>query len=237
MPDSWVAARDAYNYPVNLADFADKHKYPGFFESNICGCLDSTRAFQDRFRRNAPYHLEAWYEVIFWKMYSQNRKDSKTKDAIQNIRESGVNHKHLWTLCQSYLEYPERQSFRAFQKNLFSTEAVPIAMTFPAFLSPEKFPMVDSEITRWSYQNHASHAYNLQGGPVLSEPPDMDKVTTLLYSNTKHREFIESWIKWCRFTASKLHTLTGDEWSARDVEMAVFTAQWTGRTLNPLTDK
>ena len=50
-----------------------------------------------------------------------------------------------------------------------------------------------------------------------------------------HWQFIQSWIAWCRFTARELSQRTGFAWRARDVEMAVFTAQKRELSLTPLT--
>ena len=233
MPDSWIEARDAYCYPVNLADFVDAHEYKGWFESNICGCLDSTRAFQKRFSENAPYHLEAWYEVVCWKLYSMPRdpksgkmpRDETTRRVINKLAKAKVTPERLWALCQNYLNQEDQDSFHRLRENFFLSEVVAVTATFPAFLNPEKFPMVDSQITNWSKRNHEEHSY----GPDFTIREDL--------INPNNWDFVKWWIKWSRLTAIKLHTLTGDEWSARDVEMAVFTAQRTGRTLNPLTDK
>lgn len=43
-----------------------------------------------------------------------------------------------------------------------------------------------------------------------------------------------SWMAWCQTMAAKLSQRTGFFWRARDVEMAVFTAQRYGLELNPL---
>ena len=90
MSASWKETLQAYKYPVNLADFVDAGKYPGFFECNISGDLDSTRAFQDRFREKAPYHLGAWYEVMYWKLYSQGgRANGITKRVFPKHKACG----------------------------------------------------------------------------------------------------------------------------------------------------
>ena len=49
-----------------------------------------------------------------------------------------------------------------------------------------------------------------------------------------HWRFIQDWIKSCRHTANTLSHGSGEHWRARDVEMAVFTAQRSGLPLNPL---
>ena len=56
-------------------------------------------------------------------------------------------------------------------------------------------------------------------------------------------QFVLPWIDWCQCTADMLNQRTDHHWRARDVEMAVFTAQrsqkypdpWDRLTLKPLT--
>ena len=43
-----------------------------------------------------------------------------------------------------------------------------------------------------------------------------------------------NWVNWCQEVAQVLTELTSKQWRARDVEMAVFTAQRNGMTLNVL---
>ena len=238
MPESWTEARNKYQYPkcgsIDLSTFADAHKYQdrGWFDCSFKGDLRSTQAFQDRFRENAPYHLGAWYEVVYWKLYSmpRNRKSGKmprdetTQRVISRLKRAKVAPERLWALCQNYLNQEDENSFHRLRENFFSSEVVAVAATFPAFLNPEKFPMVDSQIANWMRKNHEKHSYG----------PDFTIGDSSIDPN--NWDFVELWIKWCRFTASKLHMLTGDEWSARDVEMAVFTAQTAKpkMTLKPL---
>ena len=73
--------------------------------------------------------------------------------------------------------------------------------------------------------------YSRVGGPDLECVPAL-KAGVLTES---HWRFIESWITWCRFTARKLSQRTESPWRARDVEMAVFTAQRRKLSLTPLT--
>ena len=243
MPESWIEARDAYNYPVNLADFADAREYKGWFESNIDGDLHSTRAFQDRFRENAPYHLDAWYEVVHWKLYTTRNKqgelirDKATQDRIQYIKSQKIvscegtsikfkrlNAEHLWKLCCDFTqsESLDIKDFQTFQRKIVRGKGVAIAATFPAFLDPMRFPMVDRHVAKWVRKNGKQHGF-----PSMSIVP----VGTIV---TDDWDFVKLWIQWCRLTASKLSELTGKEWSARDVEMAVFTADRKRLYLNPL---
>ena len=217
MPHTWQNALDRYRYPVRLADFKDAEMYPGWFEYNTGnGDQSHTVEFEEWFRELAPYHLEAWYEVVFWKMYSQKgRRDRITREAIANIKKSGLAPGDLSDLCQNYIGGPSSRSFKDFQRYFFGS-GVAIALTFPAFVCPERFPMVDSRIANWAKENSHEHTYKLRRSNVML--PTSANIKSI-------DKFVLPWCEWCQFTASILSQRTGEHWRARDVEMAVFTAE------------
>ena len=236
MPHSWQKARDSYRYPVRLADFDFKgHRTDrSWFEYDTGnGDRFRTMEFEDRFRKLAPHHLEAWYEVVFWKLSSQGgRANIHTPTAITNIEKSRLTANDLWDLCGDYMGKPNSRSFKDFRKYLFPSNAVATAATFPAFICPEKFPMVDGQIAKWAKENSHKHIYKLRHGSVML--PTSSSVNSI-------NQFVIPWYQWCRHTADILSDRTGEHWRARDVEMAVFTVQRSQRyserplTLNPLT--
>ena len=68
----WHDALDSYRYPVDLREFSGRDRFPGWFGLNLeKGDRSETIQFENRFRKYAASHLEPWYEVVFWKMYSQ----------------------------------------------------------------------------------------------------------------------------------------------------------------------
>ena len=235
MPTTWEDALNKYSYPVNLANFADAHLYPGWFERDTgIGGLNETAAFEGRFRELAPNHLEAWYEVVYWKMYTQGRKDTTTRTAINNIKESGITASELWRLCYEFMNVQDRGRFRRFREKMFRSPSVAVAATFPAFIDPGNFPMVDRQVTDWVRERGARHNY-IRSGVFLLDAPTFTRNKTVL--NESDWGFIQSWIAWCRHTRDILneHTQSNKrDWTARQVEMAVFTAQRRGLTLNPL---
>ena len=79
--------------------------------------------------------------------------------------------------------------------------------------------------------NGQSQGYSAIDGPDLACVPDVRGGVV----EERHWQFVESWIAWCQFTARKVSQCSGRAWRARDVEMAVFTAQRCGLTLNPPT--
>ena len=123
----------------------------------------------------------------------------------------------------AYVEQPDRATFRALRSKLFSEPVVATAATFPAFICPEEFPMVDTQIARWVRENGHLHGY----------PGEIDRVPTAAIKES-HWPFVASWMAWCRTMSAEFSRRTGFFWRARDVEMAVFTAQRCGLELNPM---
>ena len=175
----------------------------------------ATLTFQDWFRESAGKSLEPWFEVARWK---SPRSAAKT---IAQIRQSGVSPQRLEMLCRDYTENLGKQTFRAFRQNIAKTDALATAATYPAFLRPDIFPMVDTQTAEWVRNNRWTGIRNVPDvkgdGKVLTE---------------RHWEYVRDWIVWCRNTAMRL----GSEWTARDVEMAVFTAQRNKWKLPPLQE-
>ena len=236
MPQTWENALSKYRYPdrgdgrLDLARFADAQDYRdcGWFEWSVDeGNLENTKAFELRFRELGPYNLEAWAEVVFWKLYTIPPGRQKT---TRQVLASRVTAAELWQHCTNYVEKPSPQLFRDFREKLFQDPVVATAATFPAFICPEKFPMVDKQVTKWAKTEGTKHNYAAIGGPSLSCVPELGKGGL----RESHWAFVESWIEWCQFTAGILNRLTECHWRARDVEMAVFTAQLKSLTLNPL---
>lgn len=230
MPHTWRGALANYRYPVDLAKFAGGRRCPGWFELNTePGDRERTMGFEHRFRDKAQQHPEAWGEVVFWKLYKMPLARNKTTQRVLD-RIRHVDADELWRLCVSYVENPCQGSFSAFREKLFDTPRVATAATFPAFLCPQRFPMVDIQVTRWAGKNGPSHCYSGVGGPDLVCVPDLRGKQVM----EGQWPFVESWIKWCQFTAGELSRRTGCVWRARDVEMAVFTAQRDDLPLTPL---
>lgn len=228
MPDKdWLTARDRYRYPVDLAKFAGPKEHPDWFDLKLESRCE-TMGFEDRFRERARHHLNAWGEVVFWKLHSTG---VTRNNSTRRVLKSDVSPGQLWRACANYIEQGNLESFREFRRKLFSTPVVATAATFPAFICPERFPMVDRQVTRWAQENGHLHRYSGVNGPNLECVPDLQPGTVL---NESHWPFVESWVAWCRFTAWRLRQRTGVVWRARDVEMAVFEAQRSELPLTPL---
>ena len=225
---NWERALREYRYSVDLTMFADKSKFPGCFDCNLTdGHRLQTITFEDRFRNRAEYSIEVWFEVIYWKMFSQGdyRRNHRTRALIQHVERSGISARDLWAACRNYTDAETRVSFDAVRKLLgfrYQT-GVATTATFIAFLQPDRFPMVDTRIAKWvGWQLEHSQFTASQ----LVRPKFLDSKETVIQMHDFG--FVEAWIKWCRNTATLLSQSTAQHWRSRDVEMAVFRA-WGDR--------
>jgi hypothetical protein len=240
MPQSWQIALMSYCYPVDLSAFVDSSQYPQWFSFSLnTGSIAETMAFEEHFRLNSATALEAWFEVVFWKMFSQsNRSDLRTKKFISKVNEQNLQAILLHRLCKNFVQAPTRENFSILHSCLgFSASSMAITATFPAFIDPLRFPMVDTRVAKWVHCCGAIHNTADPNGHHLLDPGEFNSNRTNLRMNDF--PFYKSWIDWCRYTAKKLSFWTQSEWRARDVEMAIFCA-WgdkkphPGLQLNPL---
>jgi hypothetical protein len=234
----WRDALADYAYPVNDARsllFGTRFRFSArWFKFGLKhGDRDETMRFETRFREFGPRFIEAWYEVIFWKLASTGaRGDYLAARMVQDLREVGPCVPELWSACVDFVESGSRERFKELQTRLFVTSgAIPVAATFPAFMRPDRFSMVDRWIAKWLVRYLA--AYPSESGSVVlpSESYLRSKRTTLMISSDW--DFYSKWIDWCRIAARVLTDSTGFPWRARDVEMAAFTNARTESAMLP----
>ncbi|MGO9056062.1 MAG: hypothetical protein ACLQU2_01535 [Candidatus Binataceae bacterium] len=191
-------------------------------------------AFEARFREFAPRSIEAWYEVIFWKLASTGKRGEYFAGRfIEKFRASGYTAPELWKACSDFVESGGRKEFRALQDRLFLTSAaLPVAATFPAFMYPERFPMADRWVAKWVSRYCDENPAQARDLVKPSEAFLQGKKTTLTVP--ADWQFYLKWVEWCRTSAKHLAELTAFPWRARDVEMAVFTNARSGAEMLPL---
>jgi len=241
MAITWTESLSAYRYPVTLGSFEDAHRYRGWFNFNLAlGDRANTLEFESHFRRHASEAIEPWLEVVFWKLYSQPaRRNTLARRVACHFQDTGLSPRFLWDACSRYIENPTKENFELLRRCFgFRSKAIAIAATFPAFLNPASYPMVDTRIAKWVRRCLPFHNAADSSGPQLIRPHFLEGSQTVLTMNDF--DFAKSWIHWSRHTAQKLSNSTSIAWRARDVEMAVFWA-WGGRNdphpklqLNPL---
>lgn len=232
MPETWMKALRQYSYKADLSTFEDRRHFSGAFQRRLDpGDKLQTVEFEDHFRRNAERNIDVWVEVVYWKLYSQPRvRNGTTRRIADRLAKEGI--AGVFHACKSYVDQPSRDSFSNLQSIFAESRAIAVAATFPAFFDPGRYPMVDTRIAKWVGSFKDSHNNADRSAPELIEPPFLSNSATVL--TMSDYGFMESWIQWCRHMAIKLTGKTCQQWRARDVEMAVFTAQGKNLNLNPL---
>lgn len=229
MPHTWLSALESYWYPVDTTEyrgaFAGTALVSNAFDYSVVGDRESTIVFEKRFRKRAEESLPHWYEVVYWKMYSQIGRRDEDTDAVIEQMSDRVTATHLYRVARNFVEKPSRQNFNDFRKLFFfrSTSIATVA-TFPAFLSPERFPMVDTRIAKWAMSQSDTHnALAPHGAPCLESPTSFG-CTSATVLTMADWSFYCSWISWTRAMAKHLSHRTQVTWRPQDVEMAAFTA-------------
>jgi hypothetical protein len=229
MPSSWLRALSEYQYQVDLRKYAFGKDYPDWFNTTLAtGNREETILFENRFRERAGRSLEAWYEVVFWKVFSNGlARNATTQRVINRLSRATAKPVDLERACFEFIAQPSRKSFENLKSRLNqASSGIALAATFPAFLAPDRFPMVDTRVARWVRSNFQFHNSADYLGPQLIPPQSDPDVGTL---KMKDFDFYMTWIHWCRNTARKLTHQTELPWRPRDVEMAVFTAWGRGK--------
>ncbi len=232
----WKKALNSYNYPVTLSNYRQAQNYSGHFAFRPIYDRASTILFEDYFRNNASLKIEYWLEVVFWKMYSQGgRRDIKTADMANHFEASGITASQLSSACNNYIKNDTRQNLQVIIKCLgFSSSAIAISATFPAFFCPDLYPMVDTRIAKWVGKHMVAHNNADPSSPQLIRPRYLDTKSTVL--TLSDIDFVKSWTQWCRHKAVQLSNSTNIKWRPRDVEMAVFYAWGDRNKIHPLID-
>jgi hypothetical protein len=128
----------------------------------------------------------------------------------------------LRAAIDNFVLEPNVKNLQAIRKLLgIKTDVLAVALTFPAFLNPEKYPMVDNVVARWINRNYAEHSRNTKNKLTQFVSP------TYNYTSLRDIDFPNymNWVNWCNEMANILTNKTTIKWRARDAEMAVFTAQ------------
>jgi hypothetical protein len=211
----WLDALLQYEYHVNLTDFDGRPQFPGnwFAQNLLPGNRQQTMEFEDVFRMNAPEHSEAWFEVVFWKLFTMRPfRDLHTSRIINRCH--GLNPQEFWNACTNFIEEGSLETFAVLQQFFVAGNALPVVATFVAFAAPERFPMIDRWIVQWVRSYLRAHPRADHNG-LFARQHD-GPLTTCDW------DFYRAWIEWCRSSAIVLNDLSGTRWRARDVEMAAF---------------
>lgn len=97
MPHTWTSARNAYKYQVNLNNYERAGEFPGFFEMDVQGDRASTIDFENHFRATAQNEVAAFFEVVFWKLYTQPLfRQRHTNRIVDFVNQNGVTAERMW---------------------------------------------------------------------------------------------------------------------------------------------
>lgn len=218
---SWLKSLNSYSYPVKLYLYKEAWRFPCHFKKDIIGDRESTMKFENYFREKARQSIEVYFEVIFWKLFSQkNIRDKKTTEIIKEIIERKTKPEELYGAIKDFTVNPSKSKLQELRSLLnIKTNVLAIPLTFVAFFCPEKYPMVDKNVAKWVNKNLAKHNQNRQA--KLTPFVSLEKSTSL--TDVDFQSYL-NWVDWCNETAQILTDNTSIKWRARDVEMAVFTA-------------
>ncbi len=241
--EQWQQALSSYRYPIDRASellfrvrFRLAERWFNFDLER--GDRDDTMRFEARFREFAPRSIEAWYEVIFWKLASSGKLGEYLAGRlVENLREIGYRAPDIWNACSDFVESGGQHEFKMLQELLFLTSGgIPVASAFPAFMCPERFPLCDRWIAKWVCRYFDGNPAEAEARGLLlpSEAFLRHKKATLALPGDW--KFYSQWTRWCRTVAEVLSESTGFKWRVRDVEMAVFMNARNGSDLLPLLD-
>lgn len=209
--EAWKAARDRFEWQIDLSKFKDAKKHPGFFNRVIES--GQIVQFEDRFRASLTTtgRVESAAEVAYWK----NGKNHKGRDRITRDLMQWINRPEHWMkFVEALRELAVAPSWKSFQNFIGSNgqvAAFAVPLTFLSFYDPVRFPMVDKRVGEW-WTKRFPH-----------EPQfTWDTKRTRITPSMKSFEAYLAWTDFCRRQAAELARLSGTPWRARDVEMAVW---------------
>lgn len=229
MPDTWTRALNDYSYPVSLPDYKRSREFPDYFTRRIPGDRASTIDFEDYFRAGSEHSIKPWIEVAFWKLCGRKKRFEARVDSLaDHLRDQGVTASELCCAVDLFAAKPIKTNLSVLRALLgIKAPVLALALTYPAFVCPDQFPMVDTNTARWVSENYENHNRSRE---TQLTPFDIGRGVV----RDSHFDSYLNWVHWCRETAKTLTARTHMDWRARDVEMAVFTAAREGLSLNRL---
>jgi HEPN domain-containing protein len=209
---SWKAARDSFNWRVDLRKFRDAAKHPGYFDRIIEP--HKIEQFEDLFRETLvpEGHVERAAEVVFWKNYGNFKaRDRITRDLFVWIEDvSGW--KRFAESVKQLSSMPSWEAFRELIGACGHTSGFATPLTFLALYDPTRFPMVDRKVGAWWLKRFPRE-------PQFS----WNSARTVVSPTKQSWQAYLAWTEFCRRQARELSAFGDMRWRARDVEMAVWT--------------
>jgi len=264
MPQTWTNARAQFGFKFNLMDYdsvegrkerigyKEKHKKTGLDVSRHDGYfqlygndLEANTALELHFLEHARKTLEVYYEILFWKTQMVFR----AAKMINKLSGRNTSASDLFSAGESFIEGLDRKSFKHFSGLCgISGNGLAVPSAILCFIKPEKMPIVDLWVARWVNEHHqefeglvafddfnhqCTHRQEIIDANALTERANRLVVPQPIV-RIKDFEAYRKWILWTRKFADVLTGYTKTKWRARDIEMAIFTAQREGLQLSIL---
>ncbi len=177
----------------------------------------------------APNNTASFFEVVFWKLYSQgNTRQRHTNRIVDFVQKNSIMPDKLGDAIQRFIASQNITNLERIRELLgIKTNVLAVPLTLPALACPEMIPVIDRQVAKWVNHNAAHH--NINRDNQLT--PFKMNYTTLMQNDFSN---YLNWVSWCQEVAHVLSELTIKEWRPRDVEMAIFTAQRNRIILNAL---
>jgi len=117
MPHTWEAALAAYRYRVQLSTYQHRHLHPGWFDHDLpIGDREQTMNFEGRFRGMSHANIEAWIEVVYWKLHSQPLvRNGTTRRIFESFIDRNIGCAALTEALSNYVAAPSRETFDPFR--------------------------------------------------------------------------------------------------------------------------
>lgn len=225
--EEWRCAREAFDWKADLSKFRDREEFKGFFDREITpsNLEDFEQAFRDSLSAN---EFPRAGEVCFWKNFGRNGDAL----ALRLLRHLALpeNWKAFVDGLQRLGEDPTFEHFKTFRRACDEKNGFATPVTFLAFYRPDRFPMVDQRIADW----RAHHSAGL--APAQAQRFSRREDGWIRGTHQSWKAYLE-WAKFCRQAGECLSAFDGRPWRARDVEMAVWTAQRNSLFLPPLPSR
>lgn len=207
-------------------------EYPGFFEQDILS--KDTEDFENKFREflgqdNCSTCYIVAGEVCFWKNYSRPSNSNNLTIRLLDHLSKPQNWSQFKNTLYNLEKDPTYENFCSFRDACNQPNGFAVPITYLSFLSPEKYPLADKWVAYWWREYVRSI-----GGTAFSQREDGWIQTTLETQVIQNWKAYLEWTDFCNNYAEKLSRQSGSHWRARDVEMAVFSAQKSGTALPPI---
>ncbi len=230
----WDGALESYQYGFDLSEFPQKKEFStDFFKIGFKKSYRrETMFFEKHFQENAQKHIEAYVEVLFWKLYSLREKSKDIRkfdlDSL-NPRINGIKNSSpsaFWDEITNFKNnfnngsYNEsKENCRQIAKILNIKSGMKIPLTYIALANPNLFPMIDSHVISWVNENLLEQNKTRKN--------KLERFNESLTIETDFDAYIQ-WVKWSQDTAMILNNNNISKytnWRPRDVEMAIFSYQ------------